>query len=53
MRDARTIYWLVIAAAALAVAFAPLPFVTFPIRTESRTYHIQASQFAYSPANCA
>lgn len=49
MRDARTIYWLVIAAAALAVAFAPLPFVTFPIRTESRTYHIQASQFAYSP----
>jgi heme/copper-type cytochrome/quinol oxidase subunit 2 len=46
----QSIYWFVIAAAALAVAFAPLPFVPLAAAPASRTFRIEASQFAYSPA---
>jgi heme/copper-type cytochrome/quinol oxidase subunit 2 len=49
MKNRRKFYWLLMAAAAVAVAFAPLPSVAFLAGSETRTYHIEASQYAYSP----
>jgi heme/copper-type cytochrome/quinol oxidase subunit 2 len=45
----RIVYWLLLVAAASAVAFAPLPF---PSRGggKVRTFWIRASQFSYSPS---
>jgi len=40
--------WAILGAAALLVAFAPLPHST-PTPTE-RTFHVEAGDFAYSPA---
>ncbi len=42
--------WFVIGAAALAVAFAPLPTVPAARIGTARTFRIEARQFAYSPA---
>jgi heme/copper-type cytochrome/quinol oxidase subunit 2 len=50
MLKAQTAYWLLIATAALAVAFAPLPLVSTMPTPASRTFKIEASQYAYSPA---
>lgn len=49
MLKAKTVYWFPLAAAALAVAFAPLPFVSSKITPASRTFRVEASQYAYSP----
>jgi len=49
MMKVQTAYWLPIAAAAVAVAFAPLPFVSATAAPASRIFRIEASQFAYSP----
>jgi heme/copper-type cytochrome/quinol oxidase subunit 2 len=46
---AQTVYWFLIAAAVLAVAFAPLSVVSPPAAPASRTFRIEASQYAYSP----
>jgi heme/copper-type cytochrome/quinol oxidase subunit 2 len=46
---ARFAYGFLMAGAALAVAFAPLP-ITSPEESVSRTFRIDASQYAYSPA---
>ena len=43
-------YWFPIATAALAVAFAPLPFVPSAAPPALRSFRIEASQFAYSPS---
>ena len=45
----QTAYWFLIATAALAVAFAPLPLVSFAPAPASHTFKIEASQYAYSP----
>jgi heme/copper-type cytochrome/quinol oxidase subunit 2 len=45
----RTLYWFLIGAAALAVAFAPLPFPAPSDAPTSRFFRIDASQYAYSP----
>jgi heme/copper-type cytochrome/quinol oxidase subunit 2 len=46
----KRIYWLLIALAALIVAFAPFPFIS-PVPSQiSHTFKIEASQFAYSPS---
>jgi heme/copper-type cytochrome/quinol oxidase subunit 2 len=50
MQNTKTLYWCLVGAAALAVAFAPLPFLTAATETESRTFRIEGSQYAYSPA---
>jgi len=50
MVKVQTAYWLPIAAAAFAVAFAPLPFVSAPTSPAPRIFRIEASQYAYSPA---
>ena len=50
MLKAQTAYWLLIATAALAVAFAPLPLVSSTPAPVSRTFKIEASQYAYSPS---
>lgn len=47
---AQSAYWFAIAAAALAVAFAPLPFIPAAAAPASRTFRIEASQFSYSPS---
>ncbi len=46
----RTVYWFPLVAAALAVAFAPLPLPSASTHGVSRTFRIEARQFAYSPA---
>ena len=46
----QTTYWLPIMAAALAVAFAPLPSASHVAAPASRTFRVEASQYAYSPA---
>ena len=43
-------YGFLIAAAALAVAFVPLPSLWPPAAPAARTFKIEASQFSYSPA---
>ena len=50
MLKAQTAYGLLIATAALAVAFAPLPLVSSTLAPVSRTFTIEASQYAYSPS---
>jgi plastocyanin len=50
MPKAQTAYWFLIATAALAVAFAPLPLVSSTPAPVSRTFRIEASQYAYSPS---
>jgi heme/copper-type cytochrome/quinol oxidase subunit 2 len=45
----KLIYWLLIALAALVVAFAPFPFTSSHPST-SHTFKIEASQFAYTPS---
>jgi heme/copper-type cytochrome/quinol oxidase subunit 2 len=46
----RGTYGFLIAAAALAVAFVPLPSLWPPAAPAARTFKIEASQFSYSPA---
>jgi len=46
----QTTYWFPIMAAALAVAFAPLPSASHVAAPASRTFRVEASQYAYSPA---
>jgi heme/copper-type cytochrome/quinol oxidase subunit 2 len=43
-------YWFPIMAAALAVAFAPLPSDSTLAAAASRTFRVEASRYAYSPA---
>ena len=50
MLKAQTAYGFLIATAALAVAFAPLPLVSSTPGPVSRTFKIEASQYAYSPS---
>jgi heme/copper-type cytochrome/quinol oxidase subunit 2 len=50
MQNTKTFYWCLMGAATLAVAFAPLPFITAPIEANSHTFRVEASQYAYSPA---
>jgi len=45
----KLVYWLLIALAALVVAFTPFP-VTSSIPSTSHTFKIEASQFAYTPS---
>ncbi len=45
----KLVYWLLIALAALAVAFTPFPF-TSSLPSTSHTFKIEASQFAYTPS---
>ncbi len=46
----QTTYWFPIMAAALAVAFAPLPSGSTAAAPVARTFRVEASQYAYSPA---
>jgi heme/copper-type cytochrome/quinol oxidase subunit 2 len=50
MLSLKPTYWFAIATAALAVAFAPIPSIAAAAPASSRTFRIEASQFAYSPA---
>ncbi len=45
----RWVYMLAVAAAALVVAFAPLPQTVSPA-PQGRVIHVEASQFSYSPS---
>ena len=45
----KLVYWLLIALAALVVAFTPFP-VTSSIPSTSHTFKIEASRFAYTPS---
>ncbi len=50
MSSRRLAYWFLLGAAALAVAFAPLPLDSSAYPHQERTFNLQASQFSYSPS---
>jgi heme/copper-type cytochrome/quinol oxidase subunit 2 len=49
MLNNKTLYWSLMAATALVVAFAPLPFVAPAVTPIARTFRVEAGQYAYSP----
>ncbi len=50
MLSRRLVYGLLLGAAALAVAFAPLPFETRVESHREQTFNIEARQFSYAPS---
>lgn len=50
MQTQKVVYWSLVAAAAFAVAFAPLPFDSPSAPHASHTFNLEARQFAYSPS---
>ncbi len=50
MTSGKLIYWSLVATAGLATAFAPLPSNAWVSSPVSRTFNIDARQFAYSPS---
>jgi heme/copper-type cytochrome/quinol oxidase subunit 2 len=49
-RNWKWIYWLLMALAAGMIAFAPIPFISSVSLPTSRTFKVEASQFAYTPS---
>lgn len=47
---AKLVIWLLLALAAITLAFAPIPFATSSTAPISRTFRVYADQFAYEPA---